>query len=82
MLERLSGLRRVATIEGISSSTRIEGARFSDRQAETLLANIKIGSFATRDEQEVVGYAEVMETICGAYDAIRACRKFSRFTVW
>ncbi len=68
--ERLSGLRRVATIESIGSSTRIEGARLSDREVETLLANICIGSFTTRDEQEVAGYARVMETIFSAYDAI------------
>ncbi len=68
--ERLSGLRRVATIESIGSSTRIEGARLSDREVEALLANIRIGSFATRDEQEVAGYAEVMEAIFRAYDAI------------
>lgn len=68
--ERLSSLRRVATIESIGSSTRIEGARLSDREVESLLANIRIGSFDTRDEQEVVGYADVMETIFNAYDAI------------
>lgn len=68
--ERLSSLRRVATIESIGSSTRIEGARLSDRDVESLLANIRIGSFTTRDEQEVAGYAEVMETIFKSYDAI------------
>ena len=68
--ERLSGLRRVATIESIGSSTRIEGARLSDREVEKVLANIRIGSFTTRDEQEVAGYAEVMETVFSAYDAI------------
>ncbi len=68
--ERLSGLRRVATIESIGSSTRIEGARLSDREVETLLGNIRIGSFTTRDEQEVAGYAQVMETVFSAYDAI------------
>jgi Fic family protein len=68
--ERLSGLRRVATIESIGSSTRIEGARLSDREVEALLANIRIGSFTTRDEQEVAGYADVMETVFSAYDAI------------
>ena len=67
---RLSGLRRVATIESIGSSTRIEGARLSDREVESLLANIRIGSFSSRDEQEVAGYAEVMETVFNAYDAI------------
>jgi Fic family protein len=59
----LSSLRRVATIESVGSSTRIEGARLTDREVEKLLANIRLGSFTTRDEQEVAGYAEVMETI-------------------
>lgn len=68
--DRLSGLRRVATIESIGSSTRIEGARLSDRAVETLLANVRIGSFTTRDEQEVAGYAEVMEVILTSFDAI------------
>jgi len=68
--ERLSALRRVATIESIGSSTRIEGARLGDREVEKLLANLSLRSFSTRDEQEVAGYAEVMETIFDAYDAI------------
>lgn len=68
--ERLPSLRRVATIESVGSSTRIEGARLTDREVERLLANIRLGSFTTRDEQEVAGYAEVMETIFSAYDAI------------
>ena len=59
--ERLSALRRVATIESIGSSTRIEGSKLSDREVERLLSNLQIKSFATRDEQEVAGYAEVME---------------------
>jgi Fic family protein len=61
--ERLSALRRMATIESIGSSTRIEGSKLSDRDVERLLANLEIKSFATCDEQEVAGYAEVMETI-------------------
>jgi Fic family protein len=61
--ERLSALRRVATIESIGSSTRIEGSALSDSAVEKLLANLSIRSFATRDEQEVAGYAETMERI-------------------
>ena len=68
--ERLSRLRRVATIESIGSSTRIEGARLSDREVERLLANLDVGSFATRDEQEVAGYADVMQTVFTAWDVI------------
>ena len=40
--ERLISLRRVATIESIGSSTRIEGAKLTDRQVEQLLSNIDI----------------------------------------
>jgi Fic family protein len=61
--ERLSALRRVATIESIGSSTRIEGSKLSDREVERLLSNLEIKTFATRDEQEVAGYAETMELI-------------------
>src|SRR5450755_4519174 len=61
--ERLSALRRVATIESIGSSTRIEGSKLSDREVERLLADLEIKSFASRDEQEVAGYAEVMELV-------------------
>ncbi len=61
--ERLRALRHVATIESIGSSTRIEGSKLSDREVERLLSNLEIGSFASRDEQEVAGYAEVMETV-------------------
>ena len=61
--ERLSALRHVATIESIGSSTRIEGSKLSDREVEKLLSNLKINYFRTRDEQEVAGYAAVMETV-------------------
>ena len=65
--ERLLALRRVATIESIGSSTRIEGSKLTDREIERLLANLEIKSFATRDEQEVAGYAEVMETVFNSW---------------
>jgi Fic family protein len=61
--ERLSALRRVATIESIGSSTRIEGSRLSDQEVARLISNLEIKSFSTRDEQEVAGYAEVMEMV-------------------
>ena len=67
--ERLSALRRVATIESIGSSTRIEGSKLSDREIELLLANMEIKS-ATRDEQEVAGYAETMELIFRSWQEI------------
>jgi Fic family protein len=61
--ERLRALRHIATIESIGSSTRIEGSKLTDREIEKLLANLEVRRFASRDEQEVAGYAEVMEAV-------------------
>lgn len=66
--ERLRQLRKVATIESVGSSTRIEGAKLSDVQVETLLSNLSSTSFKTRDEQEVAGYAEAMDLVFQAYE--------------
>ncbi len=68
--ERLSGLRHVATIESIGSSTRIEGAKLTDREVERLLSNLKIKDFETRDEQEVAGYAAAMEMVFASHEDI------------
>lgn len=68
--ERLSALRRVATIESVGSSTRIEGSKLSDREVESLLSNLRRQSFTTRDEQEVAGYAEVMNLVFESWQDI------------
>jgi Fic family protein len=76
--ERLQALRRVATIESIGSSTRIEGAKLSDREVERLLSKLEIKSFATRDEQEVAGYAEVMDLVFQSYSEISITENYIR----
>ena len=63
----MSALRRVATIESVGSSTRIEGSKLSDREVEQLLSSLGIQSFATRDEQEVAGYAELMDRVFASW---------------
>jgi Fic family protein len=68
--DRLSALRRVATVESIGSSTRIEGGKLSDREVERLLSRLEIKSFATRDEQEVAGYAALMDLVFSSWQKI------------
>ena len=68
--DRLSALRRVATIESIGSSTRIEGSKLSDRDVDKLLSNLAIQFFETRDEQEVAGYAELMDLVFNSWQDI------------
>lgn len=69
--ERLSMLRKVASVESTGSSTRIEGSKLSDRDVEMLLSNLEIKSFETRDEQEVAGYSLVMELIFQSWDEMK-----------
>src|SRR4030043_1294310 len=64
--DRLSALRRVATLESIGSSTRIEGSKLSDREVEQLLSNLAIRSFSTRDEQEEADYAAQTDVVVAA----------------
>lgn len=68
--DRLSGLKRIATIESVGSSTRIEGAKLTDEQVEELLSKLEQKSFTTRDEQEVAGYADAMDMVFESYESI------------
>ncbi|MCD4773778.1 MAG: Fic family protein [Bacteroidales bacterium] len=66
----LKELKKIATIESIGSSTRIEGGTLTDKEIEELLNDVKITKLKTRDEQEVVGYYDTLEIIFENYDNI------------
>ena len=66
----LKELRKIATIESIGSSTRIEGSTLTDAEVEKLLRSVKISKLEKRDEQEVVGYYEALEIILENYEEI------------
>ena len=68
--DRLHALKKIATIESVGSSTRIEGVKMSDQEVEALLTGIDIRSFRSRDEQEVAGYAEAINLVFDNYDQI------------
>ncbi len=68
--DRLAALRQVATIESVGSSTRIEGVKLTNSEIEALLRGVKTYSFRSRDEQEVAGYAELMEMIFASFKDI------------
>ncbi|MCB0535431.1 MAG: Fic family protein [Saprospiraceae bacterium] len=76
--DKLLQLQKVATIESIGSSTRIEGSKLTDRQVEHLLSGLQIQPFESRDEQEVVGYAELMDTVFVSYADIPLTENFIR----
>jgi Fic family protein len=68
--DRLLALKKVATIKSIGSSTRIEGSHLSDKEVESLLSKIDTQQFNSRDEQEVAGYARVLEVVFEAWEDI------------
>ena len=68
--EQLKALKKVSTIESIGSSNRIEGNKLSDAEVEKLLSRIDKKSFKSRDEEEVAGYAELMNIIFDDYSVI------------
>lgn len=61
--DRLNLLRKVATIEAVGSSTRIEGAKLTDGEIERLLSGVGLAHFRSRDEEEVAGYAEALNLV-------------------
>ena len=72
----LKELRRIATIESIGSSTRIEGATMTDDEVKQLLKDIKITKLKTRDEQEVIGYYEVLELVFDNFSEIKLSESY------
>jgi Fic family protein len=72
----LKELRKIATIESIGSSTRIEGATLTDKEVEKLLKSVKITRMQSRDEQEVVGYYEALEIIMNNHADIDIAERY------
>ena len=68
--EQLKMLRKVSTIESVGSSNRIEGNKLTDEQVDKLLNSIGKKTFKSRDEEEVAGYAELMNLIFDNYSVI------------
>ena len=66
----LQELKIIATIESIGSSTRIEGSKMSNEEVSDFVNAIKITSFKTRDEEEVFGYYDTLNTILDSFDSI------------
>lgn len=68
--EKLSKLKKISTIESVGSSNRIEGNKLSDKEVEKLLNAVNNHSFLNRDEEEVAGYAMLMDIVFNNYQEI------------
>ena len=67
---RLRALKKISSIESIGSSTRNEGVKINDQEVEQLLSGLDTKSFRSRDEEEVAGYAEVMNLVFESFKEI------------
>ena len=63
----LKVMKRVATIESVGSSNRIEGNKLTDDEIEEIFMHISQKSFRSRDEEEVAGYADLIQLIFDSY---------------
>jgi len=73
----LNSLKKTVVITSTGASTRIEGVELTDKQIEKLFKDLKVKKSFTRDEQEVVGYKELLENIFDSWENI----KFSENTI-
>lgn len=74
--KHLKELRKIATIESIGSSTRIEGATLTDEEVKKLLKSVKVTKLESREQQEVVGYYEVLQLILDNYRDIDLSERY------
>lgn len=68
----LKQLKSIATVQSVGASTRIEGSKLTNDEIQVLLfENLKIDKLEERDQQEVVGYFQALDTISASFADIR-----------
>ena len=68
--DSLKQLKSIATVQSVGASTRIEGSRMTNDEVEVLIKRIEISAFEERDQQEVAGYFETLDTISEHFASI------------
>lgn len=67
----LGQLKRSVIITSSGSSTRIEGAKMTDKQVERFLRGLNQSVPKGRDEEEVAGYADILGRIFDNYNSLK-----------
>lgn len=71
-IHTLKQLKSIATVQSVGASTRIEGSKLTNDEIRVLLfENLKIDKLEERDQQEVVGYFQALDTISESFADIR-----------
>lgn len=61
--EQLKRLRRIATVESVAASTRIEGAEVTNDEVASILAGLSLEPMRSRDASEVRGYSDLLTLV-------------------
>jgi Fic family protein len=65
--QTLKQLKAIATVRSVGASTRIEGSKMTDEEVRVLIEKLEVAKLEERDEQEVMGYFETLDTIADSY---------------
>jgi Fic family protein len=63
-------LKKSTLITSAGASTRIEGARLTDKEVEKVMRGLSVSKFADRDSQEVQGYLETLQNVFDGYPTL------------
>lgn len=66
----LGRLKKSVLVTSTGASTRIEGAKLSDKDVEKLMRGLDIQKFQDRDKQEVQGYYELLQNVFESWQTI------------
>lgn len=66
----LKQLKSIATVRSVGASTRIEGSKMTNDEVAVLIEKLSISKLEERDQQEVIGYFEALDTIAEHFDSI------------
>ena len=66
----LKQLKSIATVRSVGASTRIEGSKMTDDEVGVLIEKLSVSKLDERDEQEVIGYFEALDTISENFSSI------------
>ncbi|HEY3330860.1 MAG TPA: Fic family protein [Capsulimonadaceae bacterium] len=67
MPQIIERLMQSVLVTSTGASNRIEGNRLTDEEVQSLYKNMRIRRLATRDEQEVAGYLDVLQCVFENY---------------
>ncbi len=65
--QAITNLKKSTLITSAGASTRIEGAKLSDKEVEKVMRGLAVSKFADRDSQEVQGYLETLQNVFDSY---------------